>query len=44
MGLKGTLGVSTRRVGDDIAIAGRDTGTGIPDTVPGHIFDPFFTS
>jgi signal transduction histidine kinase len=43
-GARGTLHVATRRVGDDVVIAIRDTGAGIPETIRHRIFDPFFTT
>jgi signal transduction histidine kinase len=44
-GTRGTLRVSTRRLGDDeIEIAIADTGSGIPESIRDRIFDPFFTT
>ena len=41
---KGTITVSTARVGAMAEIRVRDTGTGIPEHVRPRIFDPFFTT
>ncbi|HEY0189626.1 MAG TPA: ATP-binding protein, partial [Kofleriaceae bacterium] len=41
---RGTIAVATRRDGDDVVIAIRDTGGGIPDAIRDRIFDPFFTT
>jgi PAS domain S-box-containing protein len=43
-GRRGTIRVSTRLDGDWIDIRFADTGTGIPETVRGQIFDQFFTT
>jgi signal transduction histidine kinase len=43
-GAKGTITVSTRRLGDWAEIRISDTGTGIPESARAHIFDPFFTT
>ena len=42
--LRGTIRVSSQRVGDDAVIEIADTGTGIPDAVRDHVFEPFFTT
>jgi signal transduction histidine kinase len=36
--------VSTKRVGDQIEISVKDNGPGIPDSIKGKIFQPFFTT
>ena len=41
---KGTLTITTERVGDVIRISFVDNGPGILDENMGHIFDPFFTT
>jgi PAS domain S-box-containing protein len=41
---KGTISVSTRRIGDWAEIRISDTGTGIPEAARAHVFDPFFTT
>ncbi|HHH76639.1 MAG TPA: response regulator [Phycisphaerae bacterium] len=41
---KGTITVSTRRNGDKVEIAIRDTGCGIPEKCQARIFEPFFTT
>lgn len=43
-GGKGHIEVSTRKVGDEVEICIRDTGTGIPPEIQSKIFDPFFTT
>jgi PAS domain S-box-containing protein len=43
-GGRGTITVSSQRVGDHAEIRIRDTGTGIPEHARGKIFDPFFTT
>ena len=43
-GAKGTILVSTRRVGDLAEIRVRDTGSGIPEAVRPNVFNPFFTT
>jgi PAS domain S-box-containing protein len=43
-GTKGTITVSTRRVGEWVEIRIRDTGTGIPEEARPSIFNPFFTT
>ena len=43
-GTKGTIRVSTRRVGDWAEIRVRDTGTGIPEVARPNVFNPFFTT
>ena len=40
----GTIQVSTRRDGEHVEIAVRDSGTGIPAEIREKIFDPFFTT
>ena len=39
-----TVAVRTRRAGDDVEVAVRDNGTGIPEAVRQKIFQPFFTT
>jgi two-component system NtrC family sensor kinase len=41
---KGTITVSTRRVGPWAEVRIRDTGKGIPEAIQSRIFDPFFTT
>jgi signal transduction histidine kinase len=41
---RGTITVTTRRRGDHVEIAVRDTGPGIPEHVRDRVFDPFFTT
>jgi PAS domain S-box-containing protein len=41
---KGTIAVSTRRVGEWAEIRIRDTGCGIAENIRDRIFDPFFTT
>jgi PAS domain S-box-containing protein len=43
-GQRGTIGVATRRDGDDIVVSISDTGTGIPESARAHVFDPFYTT
>jgi signal transduction histidine kinase len=43
-GGKGTITISTSRVGEFIEIGIADTGMGIPEAVRHKIFDPFFTT
>jgi signal transduction histidine kinase len=43
-GNRGRIKVSTRMLDDDVEIAIRDTGSGIPVEVRSRIFDPFFTT
>jgi signal transduction histidine kinase len=45
MGEKGgTLGVATRRRGDDVEISVKDEGPGIPEKVRTSLFEPFVTT
>jgi signal transduction histidine kinase len=45
MGEKGgTLGVATRRRGDDVEVSVSDEGPGIPEKVRASIFESFFTT
>lgn len=41
---QGTLAVATRRAGQHVQVAIRDTGPGIPQDKLEHIFKPFFTT
>ncbi|WP_158253613.1 two-component regulator propeller domain-containing protein [Chromobacterium alticapitis] len=41
---KGTLTIVVRQSGDEVAIAMRDTGHGIPAAIRDKIFEPFFTT
>jgi PAS domain S-box-containing protein len=41
---RGTITISSRRVGDWAEIRVADTGTGIPEHIRDRIFDPFFTT
>lgn len=41
---KGTITISTSRVGNKAVVRIQDTGTGIPPEVQSRIFDPFFTT
>jgi two-component system NtrC family sensor kinase len=43
-GPRGTISIRTRSEGDDVVIAVRDTGAGIPLAVQEKIYDPFFTT
>jgi len=43
-GLKGAIGVRTRREGDQVVISISDTGCGIPENIQDKIFEPFFTT
>jgi two-component system NtrC family sensor kinase len=40
----GTLRISTKRESDWITIVFRDNGTGIPDNIMEHLFEPFITT
>ncbi|MDD5082035.1 MAG: PAS domain S-box protein [Dehalococcoidales bacterium] len=40
----GTMVITTIRSGDNIKIAFKDDGPGIPREILGHLFDPFFTT
>ena len=44
MNYEGTLTISTRRVGDDVAVSFSDTGPGIPGEIKDRIFEPFFST
>ncbi len=41
---RGTLTVRTRRDGDCVLVEIGDTGPGIPDSIHGRIFEPFYTT
>jgi|GEM_PF-1450202 len=43
-GGRGTLTVTTRRAADQVEIAVRDTGGGIPPAIRERVFEPFFTT
>ncbi len=43
-GKRGVINISTYLAGDDVVVAIRDTGGGIPEAVRDRIFDPFFTT
>ena len=40
----GTLTITSKKSADEVELAIRDTGPGIPDDVVPHIFEPFFTT
>jgi signal transduction histidine kinase len=44
MGPSGTITVRTGLDGDQVRLAVRDTGPGIPPEVAPHLFKPFFTT
>lgn len=41
---KGTITITTRRLGGMAEVRVADTGCGIPESIRGRIFDPFFTT
>ncbi len=43
-GDKGTISISTGKVGETVELRIRDTGTGMPENVQFRVFDPFFTT
>ena len=43
-GRKGTIAITTRRLGDDVLVEIADDGPGIPAEVQPRIFEPFFTT
>jgi signal transduction histidine kinase len=43
-GRKGTLAITTRRLGDDVVVEIADDGPGIPEELQSRIFEPFFTT
>ena len=44
MSYEGTLTISTRRDGDDVAVSFADTGPGISEEIKDRIFEPFFST
>jgi PAS domain S-box-containing protein len=43
-GCRGVIGVRSRHEGDHVIIEIQDTGGGIPESIRGAIYDPFFTT
>ena len=43
-GQKGTITITTQKVGKHARITFRDTGSGIPEAIEGEVFNPFFTT
>ncbi|PZX56012.1 tetratricopeptide repeat protein [Algoriphagus ratkowskyi] len=43
-GYRPLVTISTKNLGDRVQIAVKDNGSGIPDTIKGKIFQPFFTT
>jgi PAS domain S-box-containing protein len=43
-GVRGRIRVSTHHEAEDVVIAIRDTGGGIPESIRHRVFDPFFTT
>jgi signal transduction histidine kinase len=43
-GVRGLIGIETRRDGDDVVVKISDSGSGIPSELHEKIFDPFFTT
>jgi len=43
-GARGQIAVTTRQLHDEVEIAIRDTGTGIPEAIRDKVYDPFFTT
>jgi two-component system, NtrC family, sensor kinase len=41
---KGTISISTRKIGENAELRIHDTGTGMPEKVQLRIFDPFYTT
>ena len=41
---QGEITITTRRQGEEVTIAIRDTGSGIPEEIKTRIFEPFFTT
>jgi signal transduction histidine kinase len=44
LGKKGIITIATTHNGDSMEVSVADTGTGIPEEVQDHVFNPFFTT